>query len=748
MPEGPIARIAVSGLSYGVDRPYDYLVPPELVGRVVPGMRVIVPFSRGNRPVEGIVLAITDSSEYGTLKSVAAALDADPILTAAEIKLAMWMRERFFCTVYDAVRAMLPTGLWFRHGKRIANDKIVNMVSLLVSPEEALEEGKRIARRAPQQAEILRTLSSVGDISSSELRAFTGASSAEPVKALERAGLLRIYGQRVFRLPHRHKGGLLSPPVLTSEQQEVYEGIKKLFSENEARAALLFGVTGSGKTTIYIRLISDALAAGKSSILLVPEISLTPQMISTFSSYFGGEVAVLHSSLSVGERFDEWNRIKEGRARVVIGTRSAVFAPVTGIGIIIIDEEQEDTYKSDRSPRYHARDIAKYRCAGENALLLLGSATPDVESRYWAEQGRYSYFTLSRRFNEMALPKVEIVDMRTELRRGNGGSISSFLRDELRKNIEAGEQSILFLNRRGASKLIACGACGHVYKCPNCSVSLTYHSCGNKLMCHYCGYTRYPDKACPECGGKLNYIGAGTQKVEEELSELFPGTGIMRMDADTVAAAGGHEALLSRFRKENIPILLGTQMVTKGLNFENVTLVGVVLADQSLYCSDYRSAERSFSLITQVIGRSGRFSRPGRAVIQTFTPENQIILQAADQDYDGFYNSEIKLRKLQMTPPFSELLTLTAVGANESEVLKCVRDIKLMLEANAPGARILGPAPLPIVRIKNNYRYRVTLCSPGGKEMRRLAADAAVSFSLSKSYRGVEVFADNDPSDT
>lgn len=749
MPEMTIAKIAVSGVSYSVDRPFDYAVPPELTARAVPGARVMVPFSRGNRPAEGVILALTNVSAYEKLKSVAAVLDDAPLLTPDQLRLAMWMRERFFCTVFEAVKAMLPAGLWFKNGRRRANDKTVDMVSLAVPARDAMEEAGRIARKAPQQAELLRTLCSVGQASSAELRGFTGASTPS-IKALVNAGYLSVEKERVFRAPEKHKGPLVPPPELNDEQAKAYEGVKALTKQGKASAALLFGVTGSGKTTIYIRLISDMLAAGKSSILLVPEISLTPQMLETFSSHFGDEIAVLHSSLSMGERYDEWKRVREGLAHVVIGTRSAVFAPASDLGIIIIDEEQEDTYKSENAPRYHARDVAKYRCALENALLLLGSATPDVESRYWAEQGRYSYFTLSGRYNEMALPRVEIVDMKRELRRGNGGSVSSLLRDELQSNIDAGEQSILFLNRRGANKLITCGECGFTYKCPRCSVSLTYHSYGRKLLCHYCGYTRPVDSLCPECGGALRYVGAGTQKIEEELAELFPGVETLRMDADTVASAGGHEALLSRFREENVPILIGTQMVTKGLNFEDVTLVGVVSADQSLYAADYRSAERSFSLITQVIGRSGRFSRPGRAVIQTFTPENQVIRQAAAQDYDGFYTSEIELRRLQMTPPFSELLTLTATGADESAVLRCVTAMRAELErgaAQAKEARILGPAPLPVVRVNNNYRYRVTLCSPGGSELRRLVADIAVSFTDSKTYKGVNVYADNDPLD-
>ncbi|MFR5782236.1 MAG: primosomal protein N' [Oscillospiraceae bacterium] len=419
------------------------------------------------------------------------------------------------------------------------------------------------------------------------------------MRALRDAGLISLEDVPVYRRPEAPEGERQPLPKLNSEQTKAFKGILKLAGGKKASGALLFGVTGSGKTTIYIRLIAEMRRRGKTAILLVPEIALTPQMLRTFSSHFGDDIAVLHSSLSAGERLDEWRRIKNGEAGVVIGTRSAIFAPAEDLGIIIIDEEQEDSYKSENAPRYHARDVAKFRCAQDNALLLLGSATPDVESRWRAEQGSYAYFTLSRRFNEQSMPSVEIVDMKRELRRGNGSSISERLRSEISENLERGEQSILFLNRRGANKLITCVDCGFTYSCPNCSVSLTYHSFSRRLMCHHCGYTHRLDEHCPECGGTLKYVGTGTQKLEEELHGLFPDTPVLRMDTDTVAPAGGHDVLLERFQTERIPIMVGTQMVTKGLNFENVTLVGVISADQSLYAGDYRATERTFSLITR-----------------------------------------------------------------------------------------------------------------------------------------------------
>ena len=746
-----VAKVAVSAATYWLDKPYDYLIPPELAEKALPGMRVHVPFSRGNRRTEGIILAVSDHSSCAQpLKAVLALLDTEPVLSEEQIRLALFMRERFFCTVYDAVRAMLPAGLWFdEEGRRRAKDKNQEMARLALEPEEAeaLMEARRM--RSPAQARILEQLCAFECIPSHDLLLHTGT-RRPTLKALEKAGAVELFEREVYRRPQIHVGDTQPLPVLTEEQERAFSGIDGLAHAGRAGAALLFGVTGSGKTSVYIHLIDRQLRRGRSVILLVPEIALTPQMIETFSSHFGDEVAVLHSSLPVGERYDEWKRVKAGRARVVIGTRSAVFAPVTALGLIIIDEEQEETYKSENIPRYHARDIAKYRCAKADCLLLLGSATPDVVSMHAAKTGRYAFFQLQSRYNERELPEVEIVDMKRELRRGNGGSISGLLRDELQKNIERGEQSILFINRRGANRLISCGECGFVYRCPRCSVSLTYHSANGRLMCHYCGYSQRPDASCPECGGTLRHIGVGTQMVEEELKELFPDTPVLRMDADTVAPVGSHEKLLDRFRAEKIPIMVGTQMVTKGLNFENVTLVGVISADQSLYAGSYRAGERTFSLITQVVGRSGRGSKPGRAVIQTFTPDNETIVQAAKQDYFAFYASESELRRLQRTPPYSEILSVTVSGINEEHVYRACRMIRQrldgLLETNA-SAEVLGPAPLAVVKVNNRYRYRVMVYGGANAGLRGLLASVVMEFCQDRRYADVAIFADNDPND-
>jgi len=745
-----VARIALSAATYWLDKPYDYNIPEHLADKVVPGVRVTVPFSRGNRAVEGFVLSISETTDYSELKSVASVKDDYPILDNTHIQLALWMRNRFFCTVYDSLKAMLPTGLLYNSsGRRQVADKYTEYVRLLISSEQAIQISIEKEKRAKSQSEILKLLSEVNEISLPELLDFTGASK-QSVKTLVDKSYVEIVKEETFRRPFDFTVTNKQLPTLNVSQKEVFSEICKLTSDGNSHALLLQGITGSGKTSIYLHLIDNMLKLNKSSILLVPEIVLTPQMLSTFCSYFGDEVAVLHSKLSNCERYDEWKRIKNGDAKVVIGTRSAIFAPVKDLGLIIIDEEQEDSYKSENSPRYNAKDIAKFLCSKSNSVLLLGSATPDIESRYFAEIGRYNLLRLDERYNKTELPKVNIVDMKSELKSGNNSSISSYLKNELEANISKGEQSIIFLNRRGANKLISCGECGYIYSCPKCSVSLTYHTRGDKLMCHYCGYTIKPDKSCPECNGILNYLGTGTQKIEEELNNLFPNSEVIRMDTDTVNDNGGHEEILNKFVSEKIPILIGTQMVTKGLNLNNVTLIGVINADQSLYAGDYRAAERTFSLITQVIGRSGRGELPGRAIIQTYTPENETIVQASSQNYDKFYSTEIEMRKLQKMPPFVDVFAITVTGENESEVLKCCNGIKSVISKSfliEEGAELLGPAPLNVLKVNNVYRYRLRIICKATNEIRNYISSVLVQFGKDKHYKNVYVYADNNPSD-
>jgi primosomal protein N' (replication factor Y) len=743
-----IAKLAVSSALFTIDRPYTYRIPTEMEEKIQTGMRVVVPFGRGNRRCEGLVLQIAPEGVSGQeLKCIESILDTAPVLTDEQLKLALWMRDRFFCTVYEAARAMLPVGLMYSNGSRRIGDKRVRMAVLAIPGEEAVILAGQKKMRAPVQAQLLQLLAQIGSASVKELCYFTGA-SPRSVKALERLGVVRIEYKEVFRRPKTGDVQPAGPVILNGIQQQVYDGLCRLLTSEKAAAALLYGVTGSGKTAVYIRLVQNVLAMGKSAIVLVPEIALTPQLMARFTAHFGDDVAVLHSGLSIGERYDEWKRIHSGSVHVVVGTRSAVFAPASNLGLVIIDEEQENTYKSENSPRYHTRDVAKFRCVQSGALLLLGSATPSVESMYYAQKGTYHLFRMDSRYNDRHMPEVYIADMKKDIQAGTGGAVGSILRQELARNIEVGQQSILFINRRGSSPLVTCGACGYTYTCPNCSVSMTYHSANRRLMCHYCGHSEPIPVVCPDCGGRLKFVGAGTQKVEEELKEIFPNTEIIRMDADTVSPLHSHEQLLNRFQKERIPILLGTQMVTKGLDFENVTLVGVLSADASLYVNDYRAHERTFSLITQVVGRSGRGGEPGRAVIQTYTPNNEVICLAARQDYDAFYAREIEIRKVLGSPPVSDLITVTASGQEESVVLRGCMQLKYALLGyfrEVQDIKVLGPAPAAVMRVNNRYRYRVSVVCRNTRQVRDTIAHVLREFSKDKRYRGIAAYADTDP---
>lgn len=815
-----IAKVAVSRAVYTIDKPYDYLIPDEMAESLKPGMRVLIPFGSGNRACDGIVLSVQEETVQGpALKAIESCLDDTPVLSHNAIQLALWMRERYFCTVYDCVKAMLPAGLYFSlrdrvmlipgieredavaavqsHGgavrllnllydwgkigdmeqirmafgpqdpnpairklteaklavletsaQRGVGDKVEKLAVLAIPAEDAMAMVTPKRKSAPLRYAVTELLCALGDASVKELCYFTGA-SMPTIKSLERSGILTIEQQEAFRRPSIEYVEPAGPISLNVEQQAAFDGLDALTATGKAEAALLYGVTGSGKTQVYIRLIQSVLAQGKTALVLVPEIILTPQLLRIFTSHFGDQVALLHSMLRSGERYDEWKRIRNGEAGVVLGTRSAIFAPLDHLGLIILDEEQESSYKSENVPRYHTRDIAKYRCVQEKALLVLGSATPSLETMYQADCCDIHRFRLDCRYNRQELPQVIVVDMKEELRHGNDTSISERLRCELEANIQRGEQSILFLNRRGANRMVSCGECGQVPECPRCSVKLTYHSANRRLMCHHCGYSAPLPNSCPSCGGILNFIGVGTQRVQEEVEELFPGISVLRLDTDTVSAAHPHEEILERFRKKKIPILIGTQMVAKGLDIENVTLVGVVAPDLSLYADDFRASERTFSLLTQVIGRAGRGSRQGRAVIQTYTPENDVIRCAACQDYDSFYQNEIQLRKLRSYPPATDFIVLTTSGLEEEAVLRCCYRLRMTLEPELKKLggmwQLFGPAPASIAKINNRYRYQLTLSAANTRSIRRLISQVICAAQSDKENRYVSVFADLNP---
>lgn len=739
-----IAQLAVAAAVYAIDKPYSYRVPEGM--QVQPGLRVLVPFGRGNRRSEAVVLALQDTAQRD-LKVIERALDDAPILSQAQLQLAAFMKERYFCTFYEAVKAILPAGFWFAEKKTLtlapgaqdklppgmANSDAARLVQLLQefggsAPERTLRQqfsSPQVFDTAVQQLLRRKLLRS-----DAELTQKTGGKTVK-------IAALAVSAEEA------------EPITLTDEQQTAFDGLSAQMEREKPGAALLYGVTGSGKTAVYVALIQKALDEGRSAMLLVPEIALTPQLLGRMTAHFGKTVAVLHSSLRVGERYDEWRRIARGEARVVVGTRSAVFAPLQSPGLLILDEEQEHTYKSENAPRYHAREIALYRGAKAGALVLFGSATPSIETMYLAKTGVYTLYTLKTRYNGRALPAARLIDMKQELRAGNDLDLSRELEEGVRDAILDGKQSILFLNRRGNSRFLVCMDCGDVPQCPRCSVHLTYHSAGRRLMCHYCGYSEPAHARCAKCGGAMKAVGSGTQKVEQELKALFPDTAVLRMDADTVAASGGHEAMLRRFRDEQIPILLGTQMVAKGLDFPSVTLVGVLDADMSLYVDNFRAAETTFSLITQVVGRSGRGADTGCAMIQTMTPEHPVLQLAARQDYDAFYDMELQMRKLRSCPPFSDLFTITVAGLEERGLIQASVRLRDALAANLQRepycrepAQLLGPAPAPVARVNYSYRYQLTLVCRNTAPIRRLLAFVLAEFSKDRQNRGLTALID------
>ena len=809
-----VAGIAVSTGSYAADKLYSYRVPQGM--DLQPGQRVQVPFGRGNVMTEGIAVTVGPGSEE-KLKTVAAVLDEAPILNGLQLRLAAFLRERYFCTFYDGARAMLPAGLWFRREETLSltedrswegaairkegalavlqtlrdlggacresalsacipeedkrrevlaylvrkkwitaqralrqktRDKTERIAALAVPAEQAMAYASGRPKSAAMQRSVLELLCSVGAASVKDICYYTGA-SAQTVARLEKLGYLEFSQKPVLRCREIPKAKVRKPLVLNEAQEQCFRGLWAQSQGEKPGVALLYGVTGSGKTSVYIRLIEEMLRAGKSTVLMVPEIALTPQLLGLMAAWFDDQVAVLHSSLSAGERYDQWKRVRRGQARVVVGTRSAVFAPTENLGLIILDEEQEHSYKSENTPRYAAKEVAMWRGVKEGALVLLGSATPSVESMYHARQGDYALYRLKERYNGRSLPETEIVDMREELKLGNDGCLSYPLRQAIHDTVQAGKQAILLLNRRGNARALVCVDCREAPECPRCSERLTYHSANGRLMCHYCGYSQPVPERCPKCGGPLKTLGTGTQRVQQELAELFPEVQTARMDADTVSAANPHEAILDRFRRGEQSILLGTQMVAKGLDLPNVTLVGVLDADLSLFTGGFRAGETTFDMLTQVVGRAGRGAFAGRAVIQTMAPNHELIRLAASQDYDSFYELELRLRQVQHAPPFRDYVTAAFQGAIESQVLAgAVKFRDSLLELQRLGSfgpmllECLGPAPSPVPKINYQYRYRLTMYCRLDKAMRGALGYVLSAFGKDGKMRGVSAYLD------
>ena len=799
-----IVGVAVENTTYSFDKIFDYSVPKSLVSSAHQGKRALVPFGRGNRRRQGMIMCVRQA-EGDNLKPIISVLDPEPVMTGEMLRLAQFMKNRCFCTYYDAIKTMLPTGINYNittlysavkgvdteelSGDELQiyeyvlarkkpvrketlsselgfEDKVFNtlcdkgflrksdeafrrvgdaVMKMVAVNDDAQTEGMKLSEK---QNSVLELLQTVGAASVKEICYYTGVTSSV-IDNLVKKNLAVYFEEEVYRAVENNSLSENKEFILTDEQEKAYRNILSEYKEGNPRVSLLYGITGSGKTSVFFKLIEDVVRDKRGVIVMVPEIALTPQFIGLFKAKYGSSVAVFHSGLSLGERLDEYKRVLRGKADIVIGTRSAVFAPFKNIGLIIIDEEQEHTYKSESNPRYHAREIAKFRVNENKALLLLSSATPDVESFFHAKNGRYSLNILRNRYGKAILPEVRVVDMNVEVAEGNTTGFSRELAALLEENLNNHKQSILLLNRRGHNTFAMCSNCRDTISCPNCSISLTYHSANNKLMCHYCGYSMDYKGECPTCHNhSLRFGGAGTQKLEQELSELLPDARVLRLDADSTMRKSSHERMISDFSEGKYDILIGTQMVAKGLNFPRVTLVGVLNPDSMLYADDFRSYERTFSLLTQVVGRSGRGESKGVAVIQTFTPENNVITMAASQDYERFYDNEIIIRRTMLYPPFADLCMVGFVSENNLSAMKASRSFMNSLVMRAKSAysdiplRLLGPSPAAVPKISNKYRYKIVIKCRNDKRFRSLLNEAVAEFNSNKEYKNVNSYID------
>lgn len=732
-----IATVAVENTFFSAGEDYDYYVPAELEKTIKCGMRITVPFGRNNIKRHGVIVKLF----YGMnsqLKEICAVDKKTNPLSEEMVSLALWLKERCFCSTYECLRQMLP------RGTDKIKDKSTKMIRLS-------EDSSQPVKLTPKQQSVYELLCDVGIAGVSEVCEFCSVGKGV-LDNLVKYGICEFFEKEVYRTPYKNvsENGEMSPINLSEVQQNAFNTYLKLM--DTGGTGLLYGVTGSGKTQVYLKLIDEAISRGKDVIVLVPEISLTPQMLYIFHSRYGKKVAVMHSGLSIGERTDEYKRADRGEAKIIVGTRSAVFAPVHNLGLIVMDEEQEHTYKSERTPRYNARDVANFRCRYNNALFLMTSATPSVESYSAAVKGKYVLCEINERYGDSKLPEIVTVDMKKEIAQGNKSPISKTLQSLIADNLDKHKQTILLINRRGYNTFIACNSCGHVITCPNCSISLTYHSYNNRLMCHYCGYSKPLDNVCPECGkNSIRYSGYGTQRIEDELERLFPDASVLRMDADTTSAKFSHQKLFDAFSRGDYDILIGTQMVAKGLDFPSVTLVGVVNADNSLYDESYLANERSFDLITQVVGRSGRRAEAGKAVIQTINPYNDVIEYASKQDYKSFFANEIQLRKLLTYPPFCDIYFISFICEDENKAALCAKSFfENLVELNRTDYKnvkliVLGPSPSKISKLKNNYRYGLTLKCKNSKSVRKMLNDILKNIGKIKEYKSVSVSVDLNP---
>ena len=745
--------VAVSNATFHFDKLYTYAVMPDQQNAVKLGSMVLVPFGRGSRARMGVVLACDAEPESAKLKYLFDVAPASACLTPELLRLVHFLKERTFCTYYEAVKAVIPYGAQYKPA--VAADGVTPVLQ------------KQLTRHTENSYRLVGGLPPKPKPTAKQLAAVAllggGPRTLNELedKGISRAVLDNLCAKGVLECSKVNKSidlyssiPLKNEPIcLTAEQQAAYDALLPKLEDDAPHSALLYGVTGSGKTLVFLKLIARCLEQGRRALVLVPEISLTPQMILRLKSQFGRRVAVQHSALNHTERLLQWQMIQDGGADIVVGTRSAIFSPLENIGLIIIDEEQEHTYRSESAPRYSAHEVARQRAAENGALLLLASATPSTESFYAAQHGRTQLVRLTQRYGGNPLPTVQIVDMRAELAAGNPREISLSLEDAIRRNLDAGKQTILLLNRRGYQTMAQCEDCREVLKCTKCSVPMVYHKAAHKVLCHYCGSQMEPPTVCPACGGKLQYRGFGTQKAEEELAKLFPDARVLRMDQDSTAAKDAHEKLLARFANHEYDIMVGTQMVAKGLDFEDVTLVGVLGIDSLLFAQGFRAYENVFSLITQVVGRSGRAKDPGFAIIQTTDPDNPVLNLAAAQDYDAFFEQEIAYRKLGLYPPFCGLCVIGFAGAKEIEVARAAARFAALLGQQAAKQpdlplRVLGPTPSSIEKINDTYRYKLTIKCRNDRRFRDLVRSTLERYEQeklpSKATVAVDLHSDGD----
>ena len=686
-----IAEVVVNSSSNELNRVFDYEVPDEI--KVEIGMRVLVPFARRKKLEIGYIVGLKDSSEY-KCKSIERVIDR--IFDEKRIELAKFVADRYFCNLADSMKLLVPPGT----SMDVDNVKTKTERWIKLCKAEEIDLAKI---KSEKQKRVIQFLLDNIEAPIAEVIEFTDT-TRDVCTSLQKKGIIEFEYREVSRNPFYQKNIIKTSKLsMTEEQKNALENI----DINKFNTYLLYGVTGSGKTEVYLQLIEKILKEGKTALMLVPEISLTPQITDRFIARFGKTIAILHSRLSIGERFDEWNRVKEKKAKIVIGARSAIFAPLDNIGVIIIDEEHDSSYKSEMNPKYDTKEVGEFLAKLYNIPLVLGSATPDIRTFYKAKNGKIELLELKKRVSEYGLPDIKVVDMREELATGNRTIFSRTLYNELVKNISNKEQSMLFLNRRGYSTFIMCRDCGYVVKCEKCEISMTYHLNENRLICHYCGRTFTPPIICPKCNSKnIKYFGSGTQKVEQEIKKYIPQASIIRMDVDTTRAKNAHEKILQNFKNKGIDILLGTQMITKGHDFENVTLMGILAADSSINISDYRASERSFQLLTQAIGRSGRGAKKGRAILQTYMPDEFSIITAKEQNYEKFYNVEINIREKLNYPPFCDII-IGVLSGNDEELVKL--DADLFFDIFSKSFKPFKPMPAPISKINGDYRWRVII---------------------------------------